>query len=86
MQKAIGYDSAMHRVTLGKPGFDEHSKMKVQSATDVALVSHDIFMDGLLRVHVKQVSPQDFLVWLAMPGLAELDRLGGRASYELVRD
>jgi len=86
MQKAIGYDSAMHRVTLGKPGFDEHSKKKVQSATDVALVSHDTFMEGLLRVHAKQVSPQEFLAWLASPGLAELDRLGGRASYELVRD
>lgn len=86
MQKAIGYDSAMHRVTLGKPGFDEHSKKKVQSATDVALVSHDIFMEGLLRVHAKQISPQEFLAWLALPGLAELDRLGGKASYELVRD
>ncbi len=86
MQKAIGYDSAMHRVTLGKPGFDEHSKKKVQSATDVALVSHDIFMEGILRVHAKQVSPHDFLAWLASPGLVELDRLGGKASYELVRD
>lgn len=86
MQKAIGYDSAMHRVTLGKPGFDEHSKKKVQSAADVALVSHDIFMEGILRVHAKQVSPQEFLAWFALPGLAELDRLVGKASYELVRD
>lgn len=84
MQKAIGYDATMHRVTLGKPGFDEHSKKKVQTATDVALVSHDLFMEGLLRVHAKEIAPQDFLLWLAVPGLTELDRLAGRASYELL--
>jgi helicase len=86
MQKAIGYDAAMHRVTLGKPGFDEHSKKKVQTATDVALVSHDLFVEGLLRVHAKEITPQDFLKWLAVPGLTELDRLGGRASYEILYD
>jgi helicase len=84
IQKAIGYDVAMHRVTLGKPGFDEHSKKKVQTAIDVALVSHDLFMEGLLRVHAKEIAPRDFLLWLAVPGLTELDRLGGRASYEIL--
>lgn len=86
MQKAIGYDRRMHRVTLGKPGFDEHSKKKVQTATDVALASHEIFMEGLFRVHAKQITPQEFLAWLAVPGLTELDRLGGKASYELLRE
>lgn len=84
MQKAIGYDTAMHRVTLGKPGFDEHSKKKVQTATDIALVSHDLFMEGLLRVHSREITPRNFLLWLAVPGLTELDRLGGRASYEIL--
>ena len=86
IQKAIGYDAGMHRVTQGKPGFDEHSKKKVQTATDVALVSHDLFVEGLLRVHAKEITPQDFLKWLAVPGLTELDRLGGRASYEILYD
>jgi helicase len=86
MQKAIGYDAAMHRVTLGKPGFDEHSKKKVQTATDIALVSHDLFMEGLLRIHAKQITPQDFLAWLAISGLTELDRLGGKASYEILHE
>jgi helicase len=84
MQKAIGYDTNMHRVTLGKPSFDENSKKKVQTATDVTLVSHDLFMEGLLRVHAKEISPRDFMLWLATPGLTELDRLRGRASYELL--
>ena len=86
IQKAIGYEPAMHRMTLGKPGFDEHSKKKVLAATEVALVSHDIFIEGLLRVHAREVTPKEFLVWLSTPGLTELDRLGGRASYELIRE
>jgi helicase len=86
LQKAVDYDDTMRRVTLGKPSFDEHSKTKVQAATTLSLIDHDAFMEGLLRVHAKEVSPVLFLRWLSSPGVVELDRLGGRASYLIVRE
>lgn len=54
--------------------------------TDIALVSQELFVEGLLRVHAKEIAPQDFPTWLAVPGLTELDRLGGRARYEILHD
>ncbi|MCJ2111529.1 hypothetical protein MKK64_10015 [Methylobacterium sp. E-025] len=86
IQKSIDYESSIHRVTLGKPHFDEHSKKKVHSATSLTLISHDIFMEGLLRVHAKSTTPEDFLQWLSVPGVTEIERLEGRASYDLLRD
>ena len=85
LQKAIDYDVTMRRLTLGKPHFDEHSKKKVQSATGIALVEHDVFVEGMLRVAAGSVTPAQFLDWLAVPGLTELDRLGGIPSHEAVR-
>ncbi len=86
LQKSIGYDHAMRRITLGKPGFDDHSKKKVQSATDVTLVEHEVFIEGMLRVATQSVTPEDFVAWLSAPGLTELDRLGGVPSYEILRN
>jgi helicase len=86
LQKAYDYDLAMHRVTLGKPSFDEHSKTKAQAATTLSLVEHDAFMEGLPRVHAKEITPASFLNWLCALGVAELDRLGGRASYQIARE
>ncbi len=85
LQKAIDYDKNIHRVTLGKPKFDEHSKKKVQGASDVSIVEHDIFVEGILRLHAKQISPEEFFDWLIEPGLVEIERLGGKASYELLQ-
>ena len=85
LQKAIGYDHVMRRITLGKPGFDDHSKKKVQSATDVTLVEHEVFIEGMLRVATQSVTPADFVAWLSAPGLTELDRLAGVPSYEILR-
>ena len=50
LQKAVDFEKSFRRVTLGKPAFDEHSKKKVQGASDVALVEHSVFMEGVLRV------------------------------------
>lgn len=80
-QKAADFDSAMHRVALGKPAFDETCKKKAAAATDITLIEHATFMEGLLRVHAGTLSPRDFLQWLATPGFAELIRLGGKPTY-----
>ncbi len=86
LQKALDYDKSMHRVTLGKPGFDEHSKKKVQAAKDVSLIEHEFFVEGMLRVAAGKVSAEEFFNWLTTPGLVEIDRLSGPASYEIIRE
>lgn len=85
LQKAIDYNSEFRRVALGKPAFDEHSKLKVVAADDVTLVEHFAFMEGVLRVLTGNVSPEAFLEWLATPGLAELDRLSGATTLEIAQ-
>lgn len=86
LQKSVDFHASIHRMTLGKPGFDEHSKQKVQSAKDVTLLEHDVFVEGLLRVYAGRISAHEFFEWISTPGLTELERLGGTPSYEIVRD
>lgn len=81
IQKAADFDTAMRRVTLGKPAFDETSKRKAAAAQDVTLVEHGVFIEGLLRVHAGTVPASEFLDWLSCPGVAEIDRLGGTPTY-----
>jgi helicase len=83
LQKASDFDKTMHRITLGKPGFDETSKKKSAASHDITLVEHNIFLEGLLRVHAGSLTPSDFLKWLTMPGVAEIERLGGTPTYSL---
>lgn len=81
IQKAADFDTAMRRVTIGKPAFDETSKKKAAASQDITLVEHNVFMEGLLRVHGGTLAPGDFLTWLGSPGVAEIDRLGGTPTY-----
>lgn len=81
MQKAADFEKSMHRVTLGKPAFDETSKKKAAASHDISLVEHSVFIEGLLRVHVGTLEAVDFLRWLATPGVAEINRLGGKPTF-----
>lgn len=81
VQKAADFDPKMRRVTLGKPAFDETSKKKAAGSHDITLVEHGVFMEGLLQVHSGTLPPEDFLSWLGVPGVAEIDRLGGTPTY-----
>ena len=85
LQKSADYDPAMHRVTLGKPGFDEHSKKKVLSAKDIGLVENSIFIEGALRLLSGAISTQQFVDWLSVPGFVEIERLQGDKTYEIAR-
>jgi helicase len=85
LQKAVDFDKAIRRVTLGKPAFDEHSKKKVLAASDIALVEHAVFVEGVLRVLAGGVSPEEFMDWLSAPGLVEAERLGGPQTIEIAR-
>ncbi len=84
LQKGADYGHELFRVTLGKPHFDEMSKSKVIASTELTLVEHVSFLEGMLRVLTREISPHDFLAWLAEPGEAELARLPGKATYLLV--
>ena len=81
LQKAADFDTAMRRVTLGKPAFDETSKKKCSASHDITLVEHSVFLEGLLRVHAGSLEPLEFLKWLSMPGVAEIERLGGVPTF-----
>ncbi|SER80157.1 helicase [Nitrosomonas sp. Nm51] len=74
----------MHRVTLGKPGFDESSKKKVLAASNISLIEHSVFIEGMLRLLSGAIDAKQFLEWLVTPGLVETERLGGRRSYEII--
>ena len=81
LQKGADYEKGMRRVTLGKPHFDETSKKKAAASEDITLVEHSVFVEGLLRVHSGSLLAEEFLIWLGTPGVADLDRLGGRPTY-----
>jgi hypothetical protein len=81
LQKSADFDKSMHRVTLGKPKFDETSKKKAAASHDITLVEHDVFVEGLLRVHAGTLQPVEFLSWLAKSGVAEIERLGGTPIF-----
>ena len=81
LQKACDFDQKMHRVTLGKPAFDEHSKLKAQGSPQITLTEHRIFLEAILRVLSKRASAGDFFDWLATAGVSELNRLPGEPTY-----
>ena len=84
LQKGSDYGEELFRVTLGKPNFDEMSKSKAVASREITLVEHIPFLEGMLRVLAKNISPEDFLGWLIEPGEAELQRLPGKATYLMV--
>ncbi|MBX3359822.1 MAG: DEAD/DEAH box helicase [Phycisphaeraceae bacterium] len=86
LQKASDFDQRMKRITLGKPDFDEHSKKKAAASPAITLVSHGVFMEGLMRVHTGRLSAGDFIQWLAEPGVTDLSRLPGTPTYADLTD
>lgn len=81
LQKASDFELEICRVTLGKPGFDEHSKIKAQASPTVTLTDHRTFMEALLRVFSGKATAAEFVEWLGTPGLSDLNRLPGRPTY-----
>jgi len=83
LQKASDFEQRFHRVTLGKPEFDETSKKKVAASHDITLIEHPVFMEGVLRVISGNVGSDVFIAWLSTPGLSELERLAGSPTYSI---
>ncbi|MCR3937502.1 DEAD/DEAH box helicase [Aeromonas caviae] len=82
LQKAADFDPNYKRVTLGKPHFDETCKKKVAGAHDITLIEHTVFIEAFLRVVLGSISAEDFVEWLGQPGLSDLNRLGGKPTYQ----
>ena len=81
IQKAADYDHKIRRITLGKPAFDETSKKKAAAATDLTLVENGVFVEAVLRLLQKTLTPEEFMNWITMPGVSELERLPGEITY-----
>lgn len=75
LTKAANIDRAVHRITLGKPGFDTFSESKACGAADITLINHSVFIEGVLLVISKEVSSESFYRWLVQPGVSEVERL-----------
>jgi len=83
IQKCADFAAHARRVTLGKPRFDETSKQKAAANRDLTLVENEAFIEGVLRLILKEIDSKALMQWLMEPGLAELERLPGRPSYQL---
>jgi len=83
IQKSADFATHARRVTLGKPEFDETSKVKSANAVDITLVENGVFIEAVLRIHAKQMTPADLMKWLIEPGFAEIERLPGKPTYSL---
>lgn len=81
VQKAADFDDRMARITLGKPTFDESSKKKAAASKGITLIEHNVFIEGLLRVHAGSIDAKEFLDWLVTPGVSDMERLGGRPTF-----
>ena len=84
LQKGADYDDQIHRVTLGKPAFDEMSKVKAAASKQITLVEHVPFMEGFLRLLEGNITSREFVEWLIESGEAEFQRLPGTATNLLV--
>jgi helicase len=81
IQKATDFDQRMRRITLGKPAFDETSKRKATASPDLTLVENGVFVEAVLRLLQKTLSPEEFMAWITTPGVSELERLPGDITY-----
>jgi helicase len=81
MQKATDFAPKLRRITLGKPAFDETSKNKAAASSDLTLVENGVFIEAVLRLLAKTLSPKEFMRWITVPGVSQLDRLPGQATY-----
>jgi len=64
-----------HCVTIGKPDFDETSKLKANGSSLITLVRHHDFIEAILRHHAGKVDAATFFAWLVTAGYARLDHL-----------
>jgi helicase len=68
-----------HSLTIGKPEFDEFSKAKADASTEITLLRHQDFVEGILRYKAGTVGASELFSWITSPGFARLDTLDALA-------
>jgi helicase len=81
VQKATDFAPSLRRITLGKPAFDETSKRKAAASTDLTLIENGLFVEAVLRILQRTLSPKEFMDWITVPGVSQLERLPGEVTY-----
>jgi len=54
---------------------------RIAASNDLTLVEHGPFIEAVLRLLAKTLTPQEFMHWITTPGVSELERLSGQATY-----
>jgi helicase len=66
----------VHKLTLGKPGFDTFSESKACGSSEITLLRHADFVEAILLLKSGAVTPKLVFDWLLAPGVSEIERLG----------
>lgn len=64
-----------HSVTLGKPDFDEFSKIKANGSKEITLIRHIDFVEAILRYKAGKATAENLFNWFLVPGFAQIDGL-----------
>jgi helicase len=64
-----------HRITIGKPEFNEISKSKADGSREVTLLRHKDFVEAILRVQDGSYTVSQLFKWMMTPGYARLAQL-----------
>lgn len=65
----------VHRLTVGKPGFNIAAESKACGSSEITLVSHASFIGANLLRREGAITSAVLFEWLCEPGVAELERL-----------
>jgi len=85
LQKSADVDAKVKRICLGKPQFDESTKMKAQASSEITLVTNSALVEGVLRHLAGEITAEEFAKWLFKTGVSETERLGGLSTPQLIQ-
>ena len=66
----------VHRITIGKPGFDTFAESKACGSSEITLINHSTFIEAILLRRKGLITLDALFDWLLEPGVAESERLG----------
>lgn len=85
LQKSADVDPQVKRICLGKPQFDESTKMKAQASSEITLLTNSAMVEGVLRHLGGEITADELAAWLFRTGVSEVERLGGLSTPQLLQ-
>lgn len=85
LQKSADVAPEIKRICLGKPQFDESTKMKAQASSEITLLTNAALVEGVLRHLAGEVTSDELATWLFEAGVSEIERLGGQSTPQLMQ-